>query len=221
VLVSVAGGHGRAILRCRADEGVAAKVRRERSGLFGALQVGRPGCRLGIPRQEGLHNVNRPEDKENCTALMADLRAALDKAGERAGKRYLLTWRSRQPTSGWKHTEMDKVAKSLDFANLMAYDQFEPGGDPMAGHHAPLFTHPANPKHLSAATAVSHFIAAGVPAAKVVLGVPFYGHAWGEVPASEHGLYQSGKKPKQQIYEPFDMIDSKTGKPRRLRTLLG
>ncbi len=162
-----------------------------------------------FPGQEGLHNVNRPEDKENCTALMADLRAALDKAGEKAGKRYLLTMAVQAADEWLEHTEMSKVARSLDFANLMAYDQFEPGGDPMAGHHAPLFTHPSNPKHLSAATAVSHFIAAGVPAAKVVLGVPFYGHAWGEVPASEHGLYQSGKKPKQQIYEPFDMIDSK------------
>src|ERR1035441_6635884 len=108
---------------------------------------------------------------------MADLRAALDKAGEKAGKRYLLTMAVQAADEWLEHTEMSKVARSLDFANLMAYDQFEPGGDPMAGHHAPLFTHPSNPKHLSAATAVSHFIAAGVPAAKVVLGVPFYGHA--------------------------------------------
>jgi chitinase len=160
-----------------------------------------------FPGQEGLHNVNRPEDKENCTALMADMRAALDKAGQQAGRRYLLTMAVQAADEWLEHTEMDKVAVSLDFANLMAYDQFEPGSDPMTGHHAPLFTHPANLKHLSAATAVSHFIAAGVPAAKVVLGVPFYGHAWGEVPASEHGLYQPGKEPKQHISGSFEMID--------------
>src|ERR1035441_6838042 len=138
---------------------------------------------------------------------MADLRAALDKAGEKAGKRYLLTMAVQAADEWLEHTEMSKVARSLDFANPMAYDQFEPGGDPMAGPHAPLFTHPSNPKHLSAATAVSHFIAAGVPAAKVVLGVPFYGHVWGEVPAAEHGLYQSGKEPKQHISGSFEMID--------------
>jgi GH18 family chitinase len=159
-----------------------------------------------FPGQEGLHNVNRPEDKENCTALMADLRAALDKAGQKAGKRYLLTMAVEAADEWLEHTEMGKVARSLDFANLMAYDQFE-GGDPMTGHHAPLFTHPANPKHLSASTAVSHFIAAGVPAAKVVLGVPFYGHAWGQVPATEHGLYQPGKETRQRIAESFEMID--------------
>jgi chitinase len=43
------------------------------------------------PGQKGLNNTNRPEDKENCTALMAEARAALDKAGKAAGKRYLLT----------------------------------------------------------------------------------------------------------------------------------
>lgn len=162
-----------------------------------------------FPGQEGLHNIHRPEDKENCTALMEDLRAALDKAGQKAGKRYLLTMAVEAADEWLEHTEMRKVATSLDFANLMAYDQFEPDSDPMAGHHAPLFTNPANPKHSSAATAVSHFIAAGVPAAKVVLGVPFYGHAWGEVPALEHGLYQSGKEPKERMFTSFEMIDTK------------
>ncbi len=162
-----------------------------------------------FPGQKGLNNINRPEDKENCTALMADLRAALDHAGQKAGKRYLLTMAVQAAEEWLEHTEMGKVATSLDFANLMAYDQFEASSDSMTGHHAPLFTHPANPKHLSAATAVSHFIAAGVPAEKVVLGVPFYGHAWGEVQAAEHGLYQPGKQPKQQIFGSFEMIDSK------------
>jgi chitinase len=160
-----------------------------------------------FPGQEGLHNVNRPQDKENCTALMADLRAALDKAGQKAGKRFLLTMAVQAADEWLEHTEMGKVAESLDFANLMAYDQFEPDGDAITGHHAPLFTHPANPKHLSAAIAVSHFIAAGVPPAKIVLGVPFYGHAWGQVPATEHGLYQPGKDTKQRIAESFEMID--------------
>jgi chitinase len=46
-----------------------------------------------------------------------------------------------------------------------------------------------------------------VPPAKIVLGVPFYGHAWGQVPATEHGLYQPGKDTKQRIAESFEMID--------------
>ena len=159
-----------------------------------------------FPGQKGLNNTNRPEDRENCTALMAELRTALDEAGKTAGKRYLLTMATQAADEWLAHTEMDKVQASLDFVNLMAYDQFEQESDAITGHHAPLFTNPANPKKGSAASMVSHYIAAGVPANKLVLGVPFYGHAWANVPPEEHGLYQPGKKPDAPVDGSFKNI---------------
>jgi chitinase len=158
------------------------------------------------PGQTGLNNKNRPEDRENSTALLADLRAVFDRAGKTAGKRYLLTMAVGAGDEWLVHTEMDKAQASLDYVNLMAYDQFEEDADAVTGHHAPLFTNPANPKHLSAATVISHFLLAGVPAAKLVLGVPFYGHAWGDVPAAEHGLYQPGKPPTTRVHASFNNI---------------
>lgn len=161
-----------------------------------------------FPGQKGNDNVNRPEDKENFTALMADLRAALDAAGKARGKRYLLTIAAQAAPAWIEHTEMSKVAASLDYVNLMAYDQFV-SSEPMAAHHAPLFTHPSNPKRLSAATSVTQFIAAGVPAEKIVLGVPFYGRAWASAAATNNGLYQPASESRERLGGSFQSIKSR------------
>jgi chitinase len=88
---------------------------------------------------------------------------------------------------------MAQVQKYVDTVNLMAYDYYEPDSDPTTGHHAPLFTNPSDPKKISADNSVREYEQAGVQPDKIVLGVPFYGHIWGNVPATNHGLYQPGK----------------------------
>ena len=129
----------------------------------------------GLP---GDGNPHRPEDKENFTALMADLRAALDREGARRGQHLLLTFAAGASQDFLAHTEMAKVERSVDFVNLMTYDfRVATPGEP-AGHHANLHPSPADPRHSSADGAVRDFLAAGVPAGKLVLGVPFYGRAW-------------------------------------------
>ena len=157
------------------------------------------------PGQKGMDNVHRPEDRENFTALLAEARAAFDAAGAKNGKHYLLTIASGASDEWLVHTQMDQVQRHLDFVNLMAYDQFVEG-EPIAGHHAPLYTHPANPKQLSAATVVDHYVAAGVPANKIVLGVPFYGRTWAEVASAEQGLYQPGKMPATRVGGGYDVV---------------
>jgi chitinase len=158
----------------------------------------------GLP---GNGNTHRPEDKENFTALMADLRHALDQAARTAAKGrarsrpYLLTFAAGASPKFLEHTEMAKVQESVDFVNLMTYDFREAGGDPLAGHHANLYPHPADNKQRSVDGSVRDFLAAGVPPNKLVVGVPFYGRAWGDVKpdANGSGLYQPGGKPTQRI----------------------
>jgi chitinase len=150
----------------------------------------------GLP---GNGNTHRPEDKQNFTALMADLRAALDEAGKPTGRHYLLTFAAGADTNFLENTEMDKVQASVDFVNLMTYDFREAGDSAEAGHHANLFPSPGDPKNLSADRSVNEFLAAGVPPAKLVLGVPFYGHAWGEVNPENDGLFQPGKALRSHI----------------------
>jgi chitinase len=168
-----------------------------------------------FPGQKGLDNVHRPEDRENYTALLAALRAALDVAGRPSGRRYLLTSATQAADEWLAHTEMGTAQASLDYVNLMAYDMFEESSDTITGHHAPLFTNPADPKGSSAATMIDHYVAAGVPAAKLVLGVPFYGHAWGHVPAAAHGLYQPGRQPDTRIRASYggikDSLENRNG----------
>jgi len=151
------------------------------------------------PALPGYGNVNRPEDKGNFTAVMAELRAALDKEGAARGKKYLLTFAAGASSNFLEHTEMDLVQASVDYVNLMTYDFREAEGDPVAGHHSNLYTNPADPNRMSADRAVREFLAAGVPAAKLVLGVPFYGHAWAEVQPAGEGLYQPGVRPRERV----------------------
>jgi chitinase len=92
-----------------------------------------------------------------------------------------------------EHTEMGKVQRYVDSVNLMSYDYYEPVDDKITGNHAPLYSDPADPKGVSADRSVHEFQKAGVPARKLVLGVPFYGHVWGEVPPTNDGLFQPGK----------------------------
>jgi chitinase len=150
----------------------------------------------GLP---GNGNPHRPEDRTNFTALMAELQAALDAEAAARGRRLLLSFAAGAFPDFLARTEMERVQASVDFVNLMAYDFREAAADPLAGHHANLYTHPADPKQLSADRAVREFVAAGVPVEKLVLGVPFYGRVWGEVEPKDDGLYQPGKPPAERM----------------------
>jgi len=106
---------------------------------------------------------------------------------------------------------MRQVARSVDTVNLMAYDYYEPGSEPTTGNHAPLFTDPADPKHISADASVRRFESEGVPAQKIVLGVPFYGHIWGNVPPANHGLFQTGSPVPNAFVRYRDIVGSLLG----------
>ena len=157
------------------------------------------------PGMTGAGHTFRPEDKQNYTLLLKELRNRFNHEEKRLHRRLLLTVATGASSQFLAHTEMEQVQKYVDTVNLMAYDYYEPTDDKVTGHHAPLFTNPADPKHISADQSVREYEQAGVPAAKLVLGVPFYGHVWGEVPDQNHGLFQPGK-PVPNAYAPYNDI---------------
>lgn len=145
------------------------------------------------PGAAGAGNTFRPEDKENFTLLLSDLRSRFESEQRKMHRHLYLTIAAADSGDFLAHTEMGKAALSLDTVNVMAYDNYEPGAGLITGHHAALFTNPADPIRASADASIKAFEAAGVPASKLVLGIPFYGHAWSDVPDQDHGLYQPGK----------------------------
>ncbi|MGC2162567.1 MAG: glycoside hydrolase family 18 protein [Silvibacterium sp.] len=145
------------------------------------------------PGLAGATNHFRPEDKQNYTAILKELRHRFDQEQKKLHRRLYLSIATGSDTNFLQHTEMGTVQKYVDTVNLMAYDYYEPNDEPITGFNAPLFTNPMDPKHVSADESVREYEADGVPTAKIVLGVPFYGHEWGQVPDKNHGLFQPGK----------------------------
>jgi chitinase len=144
----------------------------------------------GLP---GSGHPFRAADKQNFTLLLKELRARFAQETARTHKRFYLTFAAGAEDEYLAHTEMAKVQQVVDAVNLMAYDYYEPGSDAITGNHAPLYADPADPKKASADESVAAFENAGVPSDKIVLGVPFYGHTWGQVADKNHGLFQPGK----------------------------
>jgi chitinase len=157
------------------------------------------------PGQIGAGNRFRPEDKVNYTLVLAELRERFNREQRKLGRPLLLTIAAGASQEFLEHTEMRRVARSVDTVNLMAYDYYEPGSEAITGNHAPLYTDPADPKHVSADTSVREFEQAGVPGRKLILGVPFYGHVWGNVAATDHGLFQTGS-PVPNAFAPYRAI---------------
>jgi len=131
-----------------------------------------------------------PQDRHNFTLLLQTLRQRLDAESSAHGDRpYLLTIAAAEGEFA-QGLELPQIARVLDWINLMTYD-FYGSLTPTTGHHAGLAPTPDAPAGArNAQAAVEQFIAAGVPASKIHLGVAFYGRSFGDVVADNHGLLQ-------------------------------
>lgn len=145
-----------------------------------------------FPGEVGAGNRFRPEDGRNFTLLLTELRQRFNREQTRLGRHLILSIAAGANDDYLQNTPMRRIARLLDTVNLMAYDYYEPGDEGTTGNHAPLYTDPADPRHISADRSVRHYEEAGVPAREIILGVPFYGHVWGHVAATGHGLFQPG-----------------------------
>lgn len=113
--------------------------------------------------------------------LLAELRKQLTAwtAANAGGYRFLLTVASSAGPSHYNVLDMSEADRYLDSWNLMAYD-YAGSWDTMSGHQANLFPVPSTPAATKFSTdkAVADYIAKGVPASKILLGLPAYGRAF-------------------------------------------
>jgi len=122
-------------------------------------------------------NVYRPEDRQNYTLMFKALRSELNALEKQTKKKYLLTTAVGGYHEFIDHTDMDKAQVYLDYVNIMSYD-FKTGVDTITGHHTNLFPSNDYASERSTHRAITEFIAAGVPASKIVMGVAFYARSW-------------------------------------------
>lgn len=106
-----------------------------------------------------------PEDTDNYTLLMRDIRANI-------GNDKSLTLAT---PGNAKYYDFPAILPYVDFINIMSYDI---GSVPF--HQSPLY--PSKHSKLSADEALKAHLAAGIPKEKLTLGLPFYGRGFKEYP---------------------------------------
>jgi chitinase len=132
--------------------------------------------------------ASSPQDRANFTLLLRAIRHALDHAGGK-DRHYTLSIAAADGpfVDG---IDLAGVAPLVDWFNLMTYD-FVNRMTPTTGHQTGLYrSRLAPPEMRSGDAAVRQFLAAGVPAAKLLLGAAFYGREFADVQPQHDGLYQ-------------------------------
>uniref|UniRef100_A0A2K6B6G8 Chitotriosidase-1 n=1 Tax=Macaca nemestrina TaxID=9545 RepID=A0A2K6B6G8_MACNE len=121
-------------------------------------------------------------DKERFTALVQDLANAFQQEAQTSGKERLLL--SAAVPAGRTYVdagyEVDKIARNLDFVNLMAYD-FHGSWEKVTGHNSPLYKRQEESgaaASLNVDAAVQMWLQKGTPASKLILGMPTYGRSF-------------------------------------------
>ena len=133
---------------------------------------------------------SRAQDKENYILLLKDLRQAFDKEEIICKKHFCVT--TAVPSWVWfvQKNDVRAAAQICDYLNLMCYDYYGEWSE-TTGFNASLFINANDPRQWSSDSCIKLYSGAGVPAEKMVLGLPTYGFAWKGVPDNgTHGLFQ-------------------------------
>ncbi|MGL5149873.1 MAG: glycosyl hydrolase family 18 protein [Clostridium sp.] len=140
-------------------------------------------------------NPAGPEDKENFTLLLKDIRETFNANGM---KNKLLTVAVGAGEKKIEQTEPDKYHQYVDYIGVMTYD-FAGSWDNTTGHLAGLYANQADPlperSKFNTNDAMKTFRDKyNVPSDKLLAGAPLYSRGWGGVEPGPNGdgLFQKG-----------------------------
>lgn len=111
------------------------------------------------PTSSAANISSSPDDTDNFTLLMRDIRQAI-------GKDKLLTLAS---VASARYINFRAILNDIDFVNIMSYDMAN-----APKHHSSLYRSDISGR-LTCDDAVKAHIDSGVPANRLVMGMPFYG----------------------------------------------
>ncbi len=129
-----------------------------------------------------------PEDTENFTLLMKEIRSAI-------GPDMLLTLAS---AASAKFIDFEAILPVIDWVNVMSYDMGRP-----PRHNAALRRSPN--AGFTMEGALERHLAAGIPKEKIVMGMPFYGHG-NRKDYPDYVDYKDQKPPKEGLHEVWDDV---------------
>ncbi|KAJ3015195.1 UNVERIFIED_CONTAM: hypothetical protein HDU68_012839 [Siphonaria sp. JEL0065] len=143
--------------------------------------------------------ANRKNDMAKFNAMVTKVRAGLKALGKtKSGSDYLISMAAPAGVDKMNKLDIKTICSQLDFINIMTYD-IHGEWDSNTNHQAPLYDNtpsklkPTNGVPVTSVdVAVNYWIKNGCPANKVVVGVPFYAHAWKAADGGSHGLFQPG-----------------------------
>ena len=132
----------------------------------------------------------RSADRENFTLLLKEIRRQLNEQSAQDGRKYLLTFAGSPSPSLAKEMDLSAVSSLVDYIFMMGYDIHGPW-DSYADFNAPIYiTDQSSPQYkISLSDGVRTYKNAGVPAKKIILGMPFYGYKYETSGGGYNGLF--------------------------------
>ncbi|KAK9268565.1 hypothetical protein L1049_000319 [Liquidambar formosana] len=126
-------------------------------------------------------------DLINLGTLLEEWRAAINSESRNSNKtRLILTMKVPYvPTLHSVSYPVDSIRRNLDWANVVAYDYYVSTRVNFTGAHAALYDPSSN---ISTDFGIREWTRKGLPASKLVLGLPYHGHAWRLVNPDENGV---------------------------------